>query len=98
LIASGWQSCAVAMKLVVDHVLADSESFGSPGLEYVKWPAPVRAGDALTLSITVLEARRSQSRPELGVVRWQWELRNERGETAVDLIATSLFDLAATVR
>ena len=95
LIASGWQSCVVAMKLAVDQVLADSESFGSPGLEYVKWPAPVRPGDRLTLTITVLDVRRAQSRPGLGIVRWRWELANERGETAVDLVATSLFDLGA---
>jgi acyl dehydratase len=96
LIASGWQSCVVAMKLAVEGVLADSESFGSPGLEYVKWPAPVRPGDHLTLTITVLDVRRAQSRPGLGIVRWRWELANERGETAVDLVATSLFDLGAT--
>ena len=95
LIASGWQSCMVAMKLAVDYVLTGSESFGSPGLEYVKWSTPVRAGDALTLTITVIEARRSQSRAQLGVVRWRWELHNQHGEIAVDLVATSLFDLAA---
>ncbi len=95
LIASGWQTCAMVMKLAVDNVLADSESFGSPGLDYVKWLAPVRAGDALTLTITVQDARRSQSRADLGIVRWRWELRNQRGETAVDLVANSLFDLAA---
>ena len=87
LIASGWQSCAVAMKLAVEHVLAGSESFGSP----------VRPGDALTLTLTVHDARRSQSRPDLGVVRWRWELRNQRGETTVDLVATSLFDLGTVV-
>jgi acyl dehydratase len=98
LIASGWQSCAVAMKLAVDHVLAGSESFGSPGLGYVKWSAPVRPGDTLTLTITVQDARRSQGRPDLGVVRWRWELRNQHGATAVDLVATSLFDLGADER
>ena len=97
LIASGWQSCAVAMKLAVEHVLAGSESVGAPGLEYVRWPAPVRPGDALTLTLTVHDARRSQSRPDLGVVRWRWELRNQRGETTVDLVATSLFDLGTVV-
>ena len=95
LIASGWQTCALAMKLVVDNVLTGSESFGSPGLDYVKWLAPVRAGDALTLTITVQNARRSQSRADLGIVKWRWELRNQRGETAVDLVANSLFDLAS---
>ena len=95
LIASGWQTCALAMKLGVDNVLTGSESFGSPGLDYVKWLAPVRAGDALTLTITVQNARRSQSRADLGIVKWRWELRNQRGETAVDLVANSLFDLAS---
>ena len=95
LIASGWQTCAMVMKLAVDNVLAGSESFGSPGLDYVKWLAPVRAGDMMTLTITVQDARRSQSRADLGIVRWRWELRNQRGETAVDLVANSLFDLAA---
>ena len=95
LIASGWQTCAMVMRLAVDNVLADSESFGSPGLDYVKWLAPVRAGDALTLTITVQNARRSQSRADLGIVKWRWELRNQRGETAVDLVANSLFDLAS---
>ncbi len=47
LIASGWQTCGVAMRLVCDHILAGSESFGSPGLAYLKWENPVRAGDAL---------------------------------------------------
>ena len=45
LIASGWQTCGVAMRLVCDHILAGSESFGSPGLAYLKWENPVRAGD-----------------------------------------------------
>jgi acyl dehydratase len=94
LIASGWQSCALAMKLAVEQVLDGSESFGSPGLDYVKWLAPLRPGDAVTLTMTVEESRRSRSRSDLGVVRWRWELRNQRGETVVDLLATSLFDLA----
>jgi acyl dehydratase len=97
LIASGWQTCAMVMRLVVDNVLAGSESFGSPGLDYVKWQTPVRAGDQMTLTITVQDARRSQSRADLGIVRWRWELRNQRGETAVDLVANSLFDLGAGV-
>jgi acyl dehydratase len=94
LIASGWQTCGLAMRLVVDHVLAGSESFGSPGLDYLKWPAPVRPGDALTLTLSVLDARRSERRPELGIVRWRWRLANDRGEDVLELVATSLFDLS----
>ena len=93
-IASGWQTCAIAMKLAVETTLVGSESFGSPGLEYVKWPEAVRPGDALTLHADVLEARRSTSQPTLGVLRWRWRLLNQQGVLVLDLTATSLFDLA----
>jgi acyl dehydratase len=96
LIASGWHTCAIAMRLVVDGALRDSESFGSPGLDYLKWQEPVRAGDALTVHAEVLEARRSERQPSLGIVRWRWRLLNQRGVAVLDLVATSLFDLAQT--
>jgi acyl dehydratase len=93
LIASGWQTCAIAMRLAVQQVLHDSESFGSPGLAYVKWLRPVRAGDSLRLVATVMEARRSASKPQLGVLRWRWQLFNQLAEEVLDLEATSLFHL-----
>jgi acyl dehydratase len=95
LIASGWQTCAIAMRLAVEKVLTDSESFGSPGLDYVKWPNAVRPGDALTLHAEVLEARRSSSQPDLGILRWRWRLLNQVGQPVLDLAATSLFDLSS---
>lgn len=94
LIASGWQTCAIAMRLAVDTALTDSESFGSPGLDYLKWPNPVRPGDALTLRAEVLEARRSQSQPWLGILKWRWQLFNQHERPVLDLTATSLFELA----
>jgi len=94
LIASGWHTCAIAMRLVVDGVLRDSESFGSPGLEYVKWLAPVRPGDALTMHADVLDARHSERNAALGILRWQWRIVNQAGVAVLDLVATSLFDLA----
>jgi len=93
LIASGWQTCGIAMRLVVDHFLAGSESFASPGLAYVKWPHPVRPGDRLSLRATILDARRSSSRATLGILRWRWQLLNQAGTEVLDLEATSLFDL-----
>ena len=93
LIASGWQTCGIAMKLAVDHFLAGSESFASPGLAYVKWPAPVRPGDALSLVAAVLETRTSQRNPTLGILRWRWRLLNQHDVEVLDLEATSLFDL-----
>ena len=94
-IASGWQTCAIAMRLAVDHVLVGSESFGSPGLDYVKWPEPVRPGDALRLRADVIEARRSQSQPALGILKWRWRLFNQDDIAVLDLVVTSLFDLGA---
>ncbi|HTD75388.1 MAG TPA: MaoC family dehydratase [Steroidobacteraceae bacterium] len=92
LIASGWHTCSIAMRLVVDTILCGSRSCGSPGLEYLKWPAPVRAGDALTLKVRVLEVRASRS-GHYGIVRWQWHLANQRDQLVLDLVATSLFEV-----
>ena len=94
LIASGWHSCGIAMRLVADHVLKGSESFASPGLAYLRWPHPVRAGDELSLTLNVLEVRRSEKRPHLGIVRWRWQLFNQNQQEVLDLEATSMFDLS----
>ena len=94
LIASGWHTCAIAMRLATDAVLHGSESFASPGVASVKWPHPVRPGDRLTLRATVLETRCASSRPTLGILRWRWQMFNAGGTQVLDLEATSLFDLA----
>lgn len=93
LIASGWQTCSIAMRLVVDAALKGSESFASPGLAYVRWRHPVRAGDDLSVLATVLEVRRAESRATLGILRWRWQLFNAEQVEVLDLEATSLFDL-----
>ncbi len=93
LIASGWHTCAIAMRLVVEAALAGSESFASPGLEHVRWPNPVRPGDALRLVADVIEVRRSESKPTLGILRWRWRLFNQRELMVLDVEVTSLFRL-----
>ena len=94
LISSGWLTCSIAMQLLVTHVLADSESIGSPGLEQVKWPNPLRPGDEVELTIEVLQSRVSSS-GKVGIVRWRWILTTLAGVQVLDLIGTSLFELAA---
>lgn len=94
LIASGWHTCGIAMRLAADAALHGSESFASPGLAYVKWLHPMRPGDTLRLRATVIECRRSEKRPELGVLRWRWQLYNAHSTEVLDLEATSLFDLS----
>lgn len=93
LIASGWHTCCLAMRLVCDNVLAGSESFGSPGLTNLSWSNPVRPGDQLRLQIEVVDVRTARSRPTLGIVRWTWRMRNQREAEVLSLEATSLFDL-----
>lgn len=95
LIASGWHTCGIAMRLVADVALLGSESFASPGLAYVKWPHPVRPGDELRLVATVLEARRSRQQASMGILRWRWQLFNANDAEVLDLEATSLFGLGA---
>ena len=76
------------------HVLADSESIGSPGLEQVKWPNPLRPGAEVELTIEVLQTRVSSS-GKMGIVRWRWILTTLAGVQVLDVIGTSLFELAA---
>jgi acyl dehydratase len=92
IIASGFHTCSVAMRLMVDNVLAGSESSGSPGLSSIGWLKPVRPGDTLTMRVDVLDVSRSQS-GSMGTVVWKWQLKNHRAELVLDLTATSLFDL-----
>jgi acyl dehydratase len=94
LIASGWHTCVIAMRLGVDAALKGSESFASPGVAYIKWLHPVRPGDRLKLKMEVLEVRRSRSQPTLGVLRWRWRLFNGDGVEVLDMEATNLFDLS----
>lgn len=93
LIASGWHTCSIAMRMVVDTVLHDSECFASPGFSKLRWPHPVRPGEALTLRITVDEVRRSTKRPDVGVVEWTWRMYNAQEQLVLEASATNLFDL-----
>jgi acyl dehydratase len=95
LIASGWLTCALAMRMATDSVLSDSESFGSPGLEKLRWMHPVRAADQLRLESTIDTVRTSSSRSDLGIVRWTWRVYNQNDQQVLETEVTSLFDLAA---
>jgi acyl dehydratase len=81
LAASGWFTACLWMRLYVDEVLNKAASLGSPGGEELSWPAPVYAGDELRASMEVLEARKSRSRPSLGLVRLR--ARMHRGDVLV---------------
>ena len=94
LIASGWMSCSIGMELVVKAILKGSESIGSPGIDEIRWEGPVRPGDILGVVVHVLEPRVS-SNGKYGVIRWRWEMRNQRDERVMHLTGTSLFSVEA---
>jgi acyl dehydratase len=83
--ASGWHACCILMRMCSDGFILDSASMGAPGVEEVKWLAPIRPGDQLMLRATVLDTRASKSRPDMGLVRFLFELRNAAGVTAMTL-------------
>ncbi len=96
LIASGWHTCAIAMKMAVAAIFYDSESFGSPGLGEVRWRVPVRPGDTLRLEAKVMGVRESSQREDLGIVTWVWAVFNQHNEIVLEIDATNLFDLSVT--
>jgi acyl dehydratase len=91
LIASGWQVCALFMRLLDDGLLLDSSCAGSPGVEHLKWQHAVRPGDHLTGRTTVVETRDWPTRPELGVVRFHHEVFNQHRERTMMMDNAILF-------
>jgi acyl dehydratase len=91
LIASGWQTATSYMRILVEEIMRDSASIGSPGIERLRWLKPVRPGDALQARFTVLEARPSNSRPDWGIVRSKGEVLNQKDEVVMDVEAVNFF-------
>ena len=86
LIASGWQTCSVAMRLMCDGYLLQSSCIGSPGMDELRWFKPVRPGDALRLNTTVLEQTPSQKDPRRGTVKFRWDVLNQRDEVVCTMV------------
>ena len=89
LIASGWHTGSLMMRLSADDFLGDN-CLGAAGTSELSWPAPVRAGDILTLRIEVLSMRESNSRPNLGFLELTNELINQNGEVVIRVVPTML--------
>jgi len=90
LIASGWHTAAITMRLLVAKYLSSIASLGSPGIDELRWITPVRPADTLNVRVTILDARRSRSKPDRGVVRSLIEVSNQRGEPVMSLKAINL--------
>jgi len=91
LVASGWHTCAAAMRSMCDAYLLRSACLGSPGLDSLRWLKPVRPGDELEFRATVLAARPSASRPDTGLVQFLWEGLDQNGEAVIEMRGWQLF-------
>ena len=89
-IASGWHTGSMMMRVLVDRYLSRAAGMGSPGMDELRWTAPVRPGDRLWVRVTVIEARRSEARPGRGLVRILIEVLNEQGAVAMSVKAMTL--------
>ena len=91
LCASGWQTCALAMRLTVDNMLRHSSSLGSPGLDSLRWLKPVYPGDVLSLRHVILASCAMRKRPDTGLVRSRWEMFNQHGEQVLQMEGYGMF-------
>jgi acyl dehydratase len=90
IIASGWHTAGLAMRLYVDQYLSHVASLASPGVDEVRWPNPVRPGDTLRVRVTILEARLSRSKTDRGIVRAKIEAINQKDELVLSMIGISI--------
>ncbi len=90
LLASGWHTGSLAMRILYDGLLKDTVSLGSPGIDELRWLKPVRPGDTLSLRMTILKAVPSRTRPDRGLVRSLMEMRNQHGDVVLTIRGLSL--------
>ena len=91
LCASGWHTCAMAMRMMCDAYLLESASLGSPGIDALRWRKPVYPGDTLRMSLDVVDARPMASKPDVGLVKSQWTLFNQHGEAVLTMEGWGMF-------
>jgi len=91
LISSGWMTGSIMMRLLVDNFISPLSSMGSPGIDEVRWHKPVRPGDRLRVRTTILEKRRSESKPDRGVIRVRQEAVNQDGETVMSYTGMGMY-------
>jgi acyl dehydratase len=90
--ASGWYACCILMRMSVDAFVGNSTSMGAPGVDEVRWLAPIRPDDELTLRATVAETRVSRSRPDTGFVRFDFEIFNAGGGRVMTLTTSLMME------
>ncbi len=91
LCASGWHTCAMTMRMMVDKLMADGVAgMGSPGVKDIAWPKPVFPGDTLTVFMKITEKRTSKSRPNIGLVTFESTVKTDRDTVAMTMAGTMM--------
>jgi acyl dehydratase len=90
-IASGWHTCSLMMRMVCDGFMVGSSSMGSPGLDGVRWLLPVHAGDTISVRYLTTRVKASSSKPDRGVVWSKWVATNQRGEDVCTIEGMGMF-------
>ena len=98
IIASGWQTAGMFMRLYADHYLSRVASLASPGIDEIRWPRPVRAGEQLWIRTTILEARRSRSKPDRGLIHTRGEMYTADDRLVLSLVALNFLQARAATR
>lgn len=92
--ASGWHTCAMTMRMMVDDMkLRQQAGLGSPGVDHLRWVKPVYPGDTLSCRSEILEKRRSNSRPEMGIFKSKNQTFNQHGEVVLEMISNGLIQV-----
>ncbi len=91
LVASGWHTCALMMRMMVDGLISIPASLGSPGMDEIRWLKPVNPGDVLRGRAEITSARRSQSKPDRGIVKMTIAVSNQHGETVLTSAGSGLY-------
>jgi acyl dehydratase len=93
LIASGWHTAGLMMRMLVDNILLEQNvaGLGSPGFDDLKWLKPVRPGDTLSVRSECIEKRESRSRPDIGSAKFQTEVLNQDGDVVLSYTAIGLY-------
>jgi acyl dehydratase len=85
IIASGWHTCSLTMRVMVDNYLSRAAALGSPGIDELRWLKPVRPGDTLTVFSTVQDIRNSKSKPDRALITTLTEVQNQTGEVVMTM-------------
>jgi acyl dehydratase len=91
IVASGWHTASVVMRIFVERYLSHVAGLASPGVDEIRWPNPVRPGDTLSVRVTILESRPSRTKPDRGIVRARIEAWNQRNEPVLSMVGISIF-------